>query len=100
MDFHSNCNSHNFFLPVLIMSMLIEPPGPPTNVSIETRTPTTVTLSWKPPISLGGRIDLFYRLWYQQGSGVRILGLETNSTTGTISGIKVNNYTNSKTSHY
>ncbi len=100
MDFYSNCNSLIFFLSVVIMSLLIEPPGPPTNVSIETRTPTTVTLSWKPPISLGGRIDLFYRLWYQQGSGVRILGLETNSTTGTISGIKVNNYTNSKTSHY
>ena len=65
---------------------MIEPPGRPTDVSVVSRTPTSVTIQWKAPESTGGRIDLFYRLWYQTDGGARTLGLQTNLTMGTITG--------------
>ncbi len=71
-------------------SLLTEPPGEPTDVSVVSRTPTSVTMKWEPPLDLGGRTDLFYRLWYQPENGVRIIGLETNSTSGTVTGVTMN----------
>ena len=67
-----------------------EPPSEPRNVRIISTTSSSITLTWDPPASLGGRSDLSYILWYQEdGNEMLVNGGSTdgNTTMGTISGI-------------
>ena len=66
-----------------------EPPSEPRNVRIISTTSTSITLTWDPPASLGGRSDLSYILWYQEeGNETLVVGGTVTTTTGTISGIQ------------
>ena len=48
----------------LLILILLAAPGKPENLSVTTTTNTTATLSWAPPISDGGRDDVFYIVKY------------------------------------
>ncbi len=70
---------------------LQEPPSEPRNVRIVFTTSTTIILEWDPPLSLGGRNDTMYILWYQvAGSNQEvnpiIEGPTISTTMGTITG--------------
>lgn len=68
---------------------IAEPPSEPRNLMITYTTSTTITLSWDPPESLGGRVDIVYTIWYQEsvdGSSDRVLVGTLNTTEATITG--------------
>ena len=66
-----------------------EPPSEPRNVRIISTTSTSITLTWDPPASMGGRSDISYILWYQEeGNETLVNGGTVTTTTGTISGIQ------------
>lgn len=58
----------------------------PRNVQIVSQTPNSITLSWDTPEDLGGRSDIVYVLWYQEGTSTPIRSTVVNVTVGTING--------------
>ncbi len=69
--------------------LCIEPPSEPRNVRIVSTTSTTINLEWDPPLSLGGRNDTMYILWYQvaeEDNNPIMEGPTVSTTMGTITG--------------
>ena len=49
----------------LLILLFLAAPGKPENLSVTTTTNTTATLTWAPPVSDGGRDDVFYIVKYK-----------------------------------
>ena len=47
------------------MCIYIAAPTKPLNLTVTSTTNTSVTLSWKPPFSNGGREDVFYQIKFK-----------------------------------
>ena len=70
------------------MLLILEPPSEPRNVVVTSVTSTSITLTWDPPESLGGRNDTRYIIWWYQEEGTfdKMRSGTVNTTFGTITG--------------
>ena len=69
-----------------LYNILTGPPSAPRNLMVVSTTSTTITLSWDPPESLGGRTDLTYVIEYQDLQKSTVDTLELNINTVIITG--------------